>query len=131
MGQQLSPSMESNKLVRRITAFIADIMVISIPMSIITAVIFSFCEPNAMIAAICAAVCTAALLCKELFKPSIGKRLMKMDIAGKDGSSPTAKKLIIRNLTFGLWFIELIIVSFSKEQARLTDKPLGLEVIYY
>lgn len=121
----------SNKLWRRMIAFFIDIMAASVPMGIIMIIVVSMWELNIMVAALCAAICTAALLCKDLLKPSIGKRIMKMDIVGKDKSRPTAGKLIVRNLTFGLWFVEFIIVSCSKDEARLTDKLLGLEVIYY
>lgn len=122
---------EPNKFLRRMVAFFIDIMTSSVPMGIIMIIVVSMWEMNAVVAALCAAICTAALLCKDLLKPSIGKRIMKMDIVGKDKSRPTAGKLIVRNLTFGLWFIELIIVSVSKDETRLTDKLLGLEVIYY
>lgn len=131
MGERLKAEKASNKLWRRMIAFFIDIMAASVPMGIIMTVVVSLWEMNAAVAVLCAAVYTAAWLCKDLLKPSIGKRIMKMDIVSRDKSKPNAKKLIVRNLTLGLWFVELIIVSCSKDEERLTDKLLGLEVIYY
>lgn len=133
METKLKNENNTNTLFRREIAFLIDITVVSVSLGIIMAIVVRFWEPNFVMAAIHGAVHAAAMLCKDLLRPSIGKRIMKMDIVSRDKSKPKAWKLIVRNLTMGLWFIELPVISSlkNKTETRLTDKLLGLEVVYH
>jgi len=50
---------------------------------------------------------------------SIGKRLMKIRVLKKDGSKPSPRILVLRNLTLFIWFVDAYLY-FSKGE-RLGD----------
>lgn len=60
-------------------------------------------------------------------KRSFGKKIMRLKIEDKDGYEPSFFQLIIRNLTFFIWPIEVVLLLSSKE--RIGDKKANTVVV--
>ena len=71
------------------------------------------------------------LICKDVLRPSIGKRIMRLELRTADGSEKaelTTGRLICRNLTIGLWLIEVIVMLRTSGEQRMMDKVYGVSV---
>ncbi len=70
----------------------------------------------------------AAILCKDLLRPSIGKRLMGLTVVCTDGSEISSWTLVRRNFSFFVWPVEVPTLLRTKGAQRLADRELGLMV---
>lgn len=69
-----------------------------------------------------------ALILKDVIhKKSLGKKIMHLKIEDKDGYEPSIFQLIVRNLYFFMWPIEVGLLLADKE--RLGDKKAGTRVV--
>lgn len=71
----------------------------------------------------------AAIFCKDLLRPSIGKRIMGLNIAAKDGGEISNWLLVRRNFSLCLWPLEIPELIRSGGSRRLTDRELGHEIV--
>ncbi len=71
----------------------------------------------------------AAIFCKDLLRPSIGKRIMGLDIVSKDSGEISNWLLVRRNFSMCLWPLEIPELIRSGGSRRLTDRELGHEII--
>lgn len=71
----------------------------------------------------------AAVLFKDVFGRSVGKRVRGLTIVSNSYEVVPKWKLILRNITFLVMPFELLVIGLSDENKRLTDMLLGLSVI--
>lgn len=69
------------------------------------------------------------LVIKDLIfrNASIAKKIMKLEVRKEDGSIPSMLTLILRNLTFIIWPIEILLILLKKD--RIGDKIFHTKVV--
>lgn len=77
----------------RIGALIIDAL-ISIPLAFVTAI--------PIVGIIGGLLGIAYWLCRDLVRPSLGKKALGLDVVGMDGERPTDQQLILRNVPFAI-----------------------------
>ena len=77
----------------RIGALIIDAL-ISIPLALITMIPF--------VGLIGGLVAIAYWLCRDLVRPSLGKKALGLDVVGLNGERPTDQQLILRNIPLAI-----------------------------
>ncbi len=77
----------------RIGALIIDGL-ISIPLAFVAAIPF--------VGLIGGLLAVAYWLCRDLVRPSLGKKALNLDVVGLDGERPTDQQLILRNIPFAI-----------------------------
>lgn len=118
---------------RRLIAFFIDISLCSLPVTLILVAVSDFLDPFgetfSILANVIGSLGIVLFILKDIRGQSLGKQMMKIRIVPKSGSEPIKKwKLIVRNLTSGLWPAEAIIAMSSGGHDRLSDGWLGLMV---
>lgn len=70
-------------------------------------------------------------LCKDIFRGrSIGKRSQGLQLVmKKDGGPVSYARMVLRNLTIIIWFVELVVMLVNPKQ-RLGDMICGTTVVY-
>lgn len=116
---------------RRLIAFFTDMSLCSLPVILIPVVVSDFLDPFGeafpILVNVIGSLGIVLFILKDIRGQSIGKQMMKIRIVPKSGSEPIKKwKLIVRNLTTGIWPAEAIIAMSSGGHDRLTDGWLGL-----
>lgn len=77
----------------RIGALIIDAL-IAIPLGLLSIIPF--------VGIIFSLLLVAYWLCRDLFRPSLGKKALGLDVTGLNGERPTEQQLILRNIPFAL-----------------------------
>lgn len=125
----------SNLLIRRCIAFALDELICMAPFSAIVLLILALtgADRHMTVALIIvgSVLMMTVLICKDVLRPSIGKRIMRLELRTADGSEKaelTTGRLICRNLTIGLWLIEVIVMLRTSGEQRMMDKVYGVSV---
>lgn len=116
---------------KRCMAFFLDLLFCSL-IAFVLIVVSSYINPmhdNMINIVICDLPLLFAFFCKDVLKPSIGKRIMKLNIYSIKGREDIKiSKLIIRNLSIVIWPVEVYALNSSNGEQRFADKKLGLIV---
>ena len=90
----------------------------------------NFSHDDQLVSLFCVIAMLIVYTCKDLLRPSVGNRIMKLNIILIDGSDcvPT-RKLIMRNLSFGLNSLDIVVIGSAIGTQRKVDKRFGIAVI--
>jgi len=73
------------------------------------------------------------LLLKDIFRSSLGKLLMKIEVVDfhdRDSKIPLWK-LFLRNVATPIWIVDVILLLSVGKKQKLMDSVLALDVIYF
>ena len=128
----LASSFFDSMIIRRIIAFTIDQFICTVAGILVIGFLSSFNGINTTVltTAVIVAFSIFGLLCRDLLRPGIGKRIMRLSIRPAESSDIVPLwKLIVRNITLGIWPIELIVLDKTNGTQRLADKWLNIKVV--
>ncbi len=79
-----------------------------------------------------AAIAVILFLLKDISGRSVGKRIFKLKIIDRTNVNAKIpiKKLILRNILIGIWFVDGFMLYEDRAKYKIMDKVLGLDVVW-
>ena len=115
-------------LFKRSIAFLIDMIVIACMFSVVTSTVVTDMETMMKWGWAIGVGIYVLILLRDLFGRSLGKKLLGLELLDSQGNKPKLWKRILRNITFAIFQIEIIIVALSRDHQRLSDQLLHLRV---
>ena len=116
-------------LLKRVVALYIDLFISEAIATVLYEMYKPICDYEMDYIPFVLAVALVALLCKDLFDRSIGKRIMRLCILDiKTNSSPKLYQRVLRNITAPITVFEGVLVFMNNENRRLGDVLAGTVV---
>ncbi len=131
-GPRLARSNSTGLCVRRNIAEIIDLLVCvgGVFALFWTIKLLNLAGDDQMVSFFCIIAMLIVHTCKDLLRPSIGNRIVSLTIVSVNGSPfVPARKLLMRNLIFGLSSLDIVAVGGSFGTQRSADRQLGIAVV--
>lgn len=115
-------------LFKRGIAFLIDMIIIAGVFSVVTSTVVTDIAAMAQWGWAIRLGMYMLILLRDLFGRSLGKKLLGLDLLDTQGKKPPLWKRILRNITFIIFQVEIIVVALNGDHQRLSDQLLHLRV---
>ena len=115
-------------LFKRGIAFLIDMIIIAGVFSVVTSTVVTDIAAMAQWGWAIRLGMYMLILLRDLFGRSLGKKLLGLDLLDTQGKKPPLWKRILRNITFIIFQVKIIVVALNGDHQRLSDQLLHLRV---